>query len=135
MEFDAVLLAPRRAAMNQKGLWHNRTINQDLDDCLTQCPDKLALSAVRVDSGEQRRFSYREMATMADRIAVGLARRCCRAVAQLVAVHPHLSGLLAAGRGHESADAYFSRTRTGLHAQARRRKSGDCAAGVPWLRS
>ncbi|MBP8307629.1 MAG: cyclohexanecarboxylate-CoA ligase [Burkholderiaceae bacterium] len=74
MEFDAVLLAPRRAAMNQKGLWHNRTINQDLDDCLTQCPDKLALSAVRVDSGEQRRFSYREMATMADRIAVGLAR-------------------------------------------------------------
>ena len=74
MEFDAVLLAPRRAAMNQQQLWHNRTINQDLDDCLTHCPDQLALTAARVESGEQRRFTYREMAAMADRIAVGLSR-------------------------------------------------------------
>ena len=74
MEFDAVLLAPRRAAMNQQHLWHNRTINQDLDDCLTHCPDQLALTAIRVESGEQRRFTYREIAAMADRIAVGLSR-------------------------------------------------------------
>ena len=74
MEFDAVLLPARRAAMVQQGLWHDRTINQDLDACLATCPDKLALTALRVESGEIRRFSYREMAHMADRIAVGLSR-------------------------------------------------------------
>ena len=74
MEFDAVLLAPRRANAIAQGLWFDRTINDDLDACLAQCPDKRALTAVRVESGEVRRFSYREMATMVDRIAVGLSR-------------------------------------------------------------
>ncbi len=74
MEFDAILLAPRRASMIQRGLWHDRTINQELDACLAQFPDKLALTAIGVETGEVRRFSYREMAAMADRIAVGLAR-------------------------------------------------------------
>lgn len=74
MEFDAVLLPARRAAMVQQGLWHDRTINQDLDACLAACPDKLALTALRAESGEVKRFTYREMARMADRIAVGLSR-------------------------------------------------------------
>jgi len=74
MEFDAVLLAPRRAQAIAQGLWLDRTLNDDLDACLAQCPDKLALTAVRVESGEVRRFTYREMAAMADRIAVGLSR-------------------------------------------------------------
>ncbi len=74
MEFDAVLLPTRRAAMVQQGLWHDRTINQDLDACLAACPDKLALTALRTESGEVKRFTYREMANMADRIAVGLSR-------------------------------------------------------------
>ena len=29
MEFDAVLIAPRRARMVAAGLWHDRTINED----------------------------------------------------------------------------------------------------------
>lgn len=74
MDFDAVLLPPRRARMVAQGFWHDRTINDDLDACLAACPDKLALTAVRVDSDETRRFTYRELARMADRIAVGLAR-------------------------------------------------------------
>ncbi|WP_066268213.1 cyclohexanecarboxylate-CoA ligase [Hydrogenophaga palleronii] len=74
MDFDAVLLPPRRARMIDQGFWHDRTINDDLDACLAACPDKLALTAVRVDSGETRRFTYRELAQMADRIAVGLSR-------------------------------------------------------------
>ena len=74
MEFDAVLLAPRRARMIEQKLWHDRTINQDLDACVLACPDKLALTAVEVESGKTTRFTYREMATMADRIAVGLSR-------------------------------------------------------------
>jgi cyclohexanecarboxylate-CoA ligase len=75
MEFDAVLLAPRRANAIAQGLWLDRTINDELDACLAHCPDKLALTAVRVESGEVRRFTYRELAAMADRIAVGLSRR------------------------------------------------------------
>ena len=71
MEFDAVLIPPRRAAMVEQGLWHDRTINDDLDACVETVPDKIALTAVQVESGTTTRFTYRELATMADRIAVG----------------------------------------------------------------
>jgi len=74
MEFDAVLLAPRRAQMVAQGYWLDRTINDALDACVTACADKTALTAVRVESGEVTRLRYRELATLADRIAVGLAR-------------------------------------------------------------
>jgi cyclohexanecarboxylate-CoA ligase len=74
MNFDAILLPPRRARMIDQGFWLGRTINDELDACLAACPDKLALTAVQVESGETRRFTYREMARMADRIAVGLSR-------------------------------------------------------------
>jgi cyclohexanecarboxylate-CoA ligase len=74
MDFDAILLAPRRAESIARGWWHDRTLNDDLDACVAQCPDKLALTALRVESGELRRFTWRELARMADRIAVGLAR-------------------------------------------------------------
>lgn len=74
MEFDAVLIAPRRAQSVAQGFWHDRTINDDLDACVAACPDKLALTAVQAESGAVTRFTYRELATMADRVAVGLAR-------------------------------------------------------------
>lgn len=74
MEFDAVLLPARRAHMVAQGLWHDRTINDDLDACVAACPDKFALTALQVESGALQRFTYREMARMADRIAVGLSR-------------------------------------------------------------
>ena len=74
MEFDAVLLAPRRARMIEQGFWHDRTINGELHACLAACPDKLALTAYRLEAGDVRRFTYRELAHMADRVAVGLSR-------------------------------------------------------------
>lgn len=74
MEFDAVLISPRRAAMIRDGHWHDRTINDDLDACVAQCPDKLALTAVSLDNATVRRFTWRELAAIADRVAVGLAR-------------------------------------------------------------
>jgi len=74
MEFDAVLLPRRRAESIARGYWHDRTINQDLDTCVTECPDKIALTAVRLDTGDVRRFTYRQLAGLADRIAVGLSR-------------------------------------------------------------
>jgi cyclohexanecarboxylate-CoA ligase len=74
MEFDTVLLPPRRATSIAQGLWYDRTINDDLDACVAGYPDKVALTAVQVETGALRRFTYRELATMADRIAVGLSR-------------------------------------------------------------
>jgi cyclohexanecarboxylate-CoA ligase len=78
MEFDPVLLPPRRAESIALGWWHDRTINDDLDACVAAYPDKFALTAVRVGAGdapgEVRRFSYRELAALADRVAVGLTR-------------------------------------------------------------
>ena len=74
MEFDAVLLPPRRARMVAQGFWHDRTINDDLDACVAVHPDKLALTAVQVETGAVTRFTYAELARMADRIAVGLTR-------------------------------------------------------------
>ncbi len=74
MEFNAVLIPPRRAASVTSGLWHDRTINDHLDACVAQCPDKIALTAMQVEGGTTTRFTYREMASMADRIAVGLTR-------------------------------------------------------------
>jgi cyclohexanecarboxylate-CoA ligase len=74
MQFDAVLLPPRRAESIRRGYWHDRTINDYLDACVAASPDELALTAVRMDGGEPRQFTYRQLATLADRIAIGLSR-------------------------------------------------------------
>ncbi|RQH04429.1 cyclohexanecarboxylate-CoA ligase [Paraburkholderia dinghuensis] len=74
MKFDPVLIGPRRAQSIAKGWWPDRTINDALDEALAQCPDQIALTAVCADNGARTQFTYREMARMADRIAVGLAR-------------------------------------------------------------
>ena len=74
MEFDAVLLPARRESMIARGLWHDRTINGELDACLKACPDKLAVKAYRIEGGDVRSFTYRELGRMADRVAVGLSR-------------------------------------------------------------
>lgn len=74
MEFDPVLLPPRRLRMIEQRLWHDRTIVQDLQACVQAGPDRLALTAIRVEDGSTRRFTYREMEQMARRIAVGLTR-------------------------------------------------------------
>jgi acyl-CoA synthetase (AMP-forming)/AMP-acid ligase II len=74
MEFDAVLIPSRRATSVARGWWHERTVNDELDASVAACPDRIALSATRVDDRATTRFTYREMATMADRIAVGLSR-------------------------------------------------------------
>jgi cyclohexanecarboxylate-CoA ligase len=74
MEFDPVLIAPRRAHSVAQGFWHDRTINDDLDACVASCPEKRALTSVQAESGATTRFTYRELAAMADRVAVGLSR-------------------------------------------------------------
>jgi len=79
MEFDAVLIAPRREEMRARGLWPDRTINDALDACVLHCPDRTAVTARQAESGAVERFTYRELATLADRVAVGLHRLGVRA--------------------------------------------------------
>ncbi len=74
MDFDAVLIAPRRAESIARGWWPDRTINDLLDDYAASRPDKIALSAVQAETGAQQRFTSRQLATLADRVAVGLSR-------------------------------------------------------------
>jgi cyclohexanecarboxylate-CoA ligase len=74
MHFDAVLLPARREAAVAAGHWPDRTINDALDDCIRACPDRVAITAVRVEAGDTRRFTYRELGTMVDRVAVGLSK-------------------------------------------------------------
>jgi cyclohexanecarboxylate-CoA ligase len=74
MEFDAILIQPRRVKSVASGLWPDRTINDDLDVCVASCPDKLALKAVQAETGVVTAFTYRELSAIADRVAIGLAR-------------------------------------------------------------
>lgn len=74
MEFDAVLIPPRRARNLQAGHWRDQTINDALDQAVRERPQQLALTAWRTASSSVRRFSYAELARMADRMAVGLHR-------------------------------------------------------------
>ncbi len=74
MEFDAILIQPRRAKSVASGLWPDRTINDDLDACVASCPDKLALKAVQAETGVAAAFTYRELSAIADRVAIGLTR-------------------------------------------------------------
>ena len=74
MQFNPVLLPPRRARSIAEGWWRELTINDALNDCLATCPDRPALAALRVETQQWRRFTYHELAVMADRVALGLAR-------------------------------------------------------------
>ncbi|EON20607.1 cyclohexanecarboxylate-CoA ligase [Cupriavidus sp. GA3-3] len=74
MDFDAVLIAPRRAASIAARHWHDRTVNDYLAACVRDRPDAPALTALSLDSGSMTRFTWRELARMADRVAMGLSR-------------------------------------------------------------
>lgn len=74
MQFDAVLLAPRRAQMRSQGWWRDTTINDALDHAARQWPDRLALVGQRAGEEAAQPFCYAELARMADRVAVGLWR-------------------------------------------------------------
>ncbi|CAG2135553.1 Medium-chain fatty-acid--CoA ligase [Cupriavidus yeoncheonensis] len=74
MDFDAVLIAPRRAASVAAGLWHDRTINDYLDASVARSPDGAAVTSLQVESGAVRRFTWRQLDAVVARIAVELSR-------------------------------------------------------------
>lgn len=74
MDFDAVLIPGRRARYVGAGHWRDQTIHDALAQCLRERPDQLALTAYRADQPAPTRFTYAELARMANRMAVGLHR-------------------------------------------------------------
>ncbi|MBP0618998.1 cyclohexanecarboxylate-CoA ligase [Cupriavidus consociatus] len=74
MDFDPILIAPRRAASIAAGHWQDRTINDYLAACVRDRPDAPALTALSIDRQVLTRFTWQELARMADRVAVGLSR-------------------------------------------------------------
>ncbi len=74
MDFDAVLLAPRREQMLQQGYWVNKTILQSLNEAVHQHPDKIALVSYKTEQQTEKSLTYREMLHTANRVALGLKR-------------------------------------------------------------
>ena len=74
MHFDADNLPQRRPAMAAAGHWRDVTINDSLDRIVASAPDRHALTAARLGVDAERSFTYAELATMVDRVAVGLHR-------------------------------------------------------------
>lgn len=74
MEFDAILLPPRREEMIAKGYWRDQTMADYFARCMANIPDKIGLIAHSAETGEVRQFTYREMDLMAERVARGLVR-------------------------------------------------------------
>ena len=72
MDFDAVLIPPRRDKMIQNGYWHNKTILDSLDAAVQQYPDKVALVSYKTNQTAQVSFTYRELLETSNKIALGL---------------------------------------------------------------
>ncbi|MEZ5225682.1 MAG: cyclohexanecarboxylate-CoA ligase [Acidimicrobiales bacterium] len=79
MHFDADNLVLRRPAMIAAGHWRDLTANDALDAAVEAGPDRLAVCARQFETGEDQTFTYAELATMADRVAIGLHRLGIRA--------------------------------------------------------
>ncbi len=74
MDFDAVLLPPRREKMLQEGYWLNKTILDSLNEAVYQYPDKVALVSYKIEDQSEKSFTYREMLHTANKISLGLKR-------------------------------------------------------------
>jgi len=74
MDFDAVLIEPRRAKMEAESFWEGVTIDDYFDRALAAKPHARAMSAIRVATGERTDLTWAELDRMADRAAIGLRR-------------------------------------------------------------
>lgn len=72
MDFDAVLLSPRREKMLQQGYWLNKTIFQSLNEAVYQYPDKVALVSYKTEDKSEKSFTYQEILNTVNKISLGL---------------------------------------------------------------
>lgn len=69
----SMLTAERAQAMRAAGLWHDRTVLDDLDRWAAETPDRLAIVDHNSSTGIASRLTYGELAARVDRIAAALA--------------------------------------------------------------
>lgn len=72
MEFDAVLISPRREKMLEAGFWFNKTVIGSLKSALQQNPEKIGLVSFRTETKTEQRFSYQEIWDTTNKMALGL---------------------------------------------------------------
>lgn len=72
MEFDAVLISPRKEKMLKEGFWFNKTVIGSLKSALAQNPDKSALVSFKTQTKSQQSFSYQDIWDTTNKIALGL---------------------------------------------------------------
>ena len=73
MNFEPVLLDPRRGAMTAAGWWRDETIAHRFGQALEICPDKIAVVAYREDRETPVYLSYRELDRRTEAVARSLA--------------------------------------------------------------
>jgi non-ribosomal peptide synthetase component E (peptide arylation enzyme) len=69
---NPILTADRMERMWAQGLWPGRVIAEYLDQTVERHPDKVAVLDVDSATGDRTTLSYRQLRTLANRIAVGL---------------------------------------------------------------
>ncbi|MCR8549433.1 cyclohexanecarboxylate-CoA ligase [Salipiger sp. P9] len=72
MQFDAVLIEPRRKQMEEAGFWPGKTLLDYFEACLASEPDALALTSFVVASGARRDLTWAEIDALSWRAAEGL---------------------------------------------------------------
>lgn len=72
MEFDAVLISPRREKMLQESFWFNKTVIGSLRQAVQKNPEKIALVSYKTETKAERHFSYQEIWDTTNKIALGL---------------------------------------------------------------
>ena len=74
MDFDAILIEPRREAMTRAGFWPDKTVNDYFAAALAAGPDRLAVSSITGAEGLRHDLTWAELDRAANRAAVGLTR-------------------------------------------------------------
>lgn len=72
MEFDAVLISPRKEKMLNEGFWFNKTVIGSLKSALAKNPDKTALVSFKTETKSEQSFSYQDIWDTTNKIALGL---------------------------------------------------------------
>ncbi len=72
MQFDAVLIEPRRKAMEEAGYWPGKTLLDYFEECLAGQPEARALTSITVTEGGRHDFTWGELDALSWRAAAGL---------------------------------------------------------------
>ena len=71
--YDIILPDSRIDEMTAAGFWLDRSVLDYFDDAIAAVPNKVAISAHQVTTGDHTRLTYAELGDIVERIALGLA--------------------------------------------------------------